>query len=101
MNHREAENLRLDPENWRLGVIYVCREDPRVIVRNRWLFGWTWNFGNPGTAVVLPIIVITFLVPLVLYQFFYMLRLQGLIIVFVFLLLSHMLLADYLHRGPR
>lgn len=101
MNHREAENLRLDPENWRLGVIYVCREDPRVIVRNRWLFGWTWNFGNPGTAVVLPIIVITFLVPLVLYQFFYMLRLQGLIIVFVFLLLSYMLLADYLHRGPR
>lgn len=36
-----------DGRSWVLGIIYFCREDPRVIVRNRYLVGWTWNFGHP------------------------------------------------------
>ncbi len=46
MTHEEAEILRSDDRRWRLGVIYSCNADPRVIVRNRFPFGWTWNFGH-------------------------------------------------------
>ncbi len=41
-----AEAHRLRDENWTLGCIYLCRDDPRVFVRNRWVVGWTWNFGH-------------------------------------------------------
>lgn len=46
MNRDEAEALRNDDRHWTLGVIYACREDPRVLVRNRFLLGCTWNFGH-------------------------------------------------------
>lgn len=52
------ETMRMDPANWKLGMIYVCGDDPRVVVRQRHLFGWTWNFGNPW---VVPAIVIAVL----------------------------------------
>ena len=43
----EAQNLWSDSRHWALGIIYSCREDPRVIVRNRFVVGWTWNFAHP------------------------------------------------------
>jgi uncharacterized membrane protein len=46
MTRDEAEALRNDDRHWTLGIIYACREDPRVIVRNRILIGCTWNFGH-------------------------------------------------------
>jgi hypothetical protein len=64
MNRKQAEQLRLDNRHWKLGVIYSCKNDPRVIVRNRWLFGWTWNFGNPYVFIVLPGFVAAFLAPI-------------------------------------
>jgi hypothetical protein len=53
VNHDEAEALRERPENWRIGILYSCRADPRVIVRNRFTIGWTWNFGHPWVFSVL------------------------------------------------
>jgi len=47
MNHVEAEGLRANCKNWHWGIVYKCSEDPRLIVRNRYFFGWTWNFGHP------------------------------------------------------
>lgn len=47
MGESKFEAMRLDPRNWKLGVIYSCAEDPRVIVRQRLPLGWTWNFANP------------------------------------------------------
>lgn len=41
------EVMRKDPANWKFGIVYFCPDDPRVIVRQRLLFGWTWNFANP------------------------------------------------------
>lgn len=35
MNHTEAERLRSDPQHWTLGIFYACREDPRIVVKNR------------------------------------------------------------------
>ena len=47
MSREQAQALWKDRRNWVLGIIYSCREDPRVIVRNRFWVGWTWNFGHP------------------------------------------------------
>jgi hypothetical protein len=47
MTRAEAEALRSSDGNWKLGIIYACRVDPRVIVRNRFVVGWTWNFAHP------------------------------------------------------
>jgi hypothetical protein len=46
MTHDEAEALRNRDEHWTLGIIYACSEDPRVLVRNRFPIGCTWNFGH-------------------------------------------------------
>jgi hypothetical protein len=46
MTREEAEALRNSDQYWKLGIVYACRTDPRVIVRNRFFIGWTWNFGH-------------------------------------------------------
>ena len=48
MTREQAQVLWSDSGHWLLGIIYSCREDPRVIVRNRFWVGWTWNFGHPA-----------------------------------------------------
>ena len=58
--------MRTDRANWKLGVIYYCRDDPRVVVRNLLPFGWTWNFGHPKVYLALVIAITTFLGPLFL-----------------------------------
>ena len=55
-----------DPSNWTLGTIYHCRDDPRVIVRNRLPFGWTWNFGHPRVWPALMLTVFGLFTPVVL-----------------------------------
>ena len=62
MTREEAEGLRLDRRHWHLGILYSCREDPRIVVRNRWFLGWTWNWAHP---MVLPAIVAAVLMVLV------------------------------------
>ena len=57
------EQLRLDPANWRLGLIYVCGDDPRVVVRQRHGLGWTWNFGNRFVVPAIGIAILLFVVP--------------------------------------
>jgi uncharacterized membrane protein len=46
VTREEAEALRNSRQNWKLGIIYACRRDPRVIVRSSFSLGWTWNFGH-------------------------------------------------------
>ena len=47
ITREQAQALWSDSRHWGLWIIYSCREDPRVIVRNRLGVGWTWNFGHP------------------------------------------------------
>ena len=47
VTREQVQALWNDSRHWALGIIYHCREDPRVIVRNRFVVGWTWNFGHP------------------------------------------------------
>lgn len=59
MRKPDFEDMRKNPDNWKLGIIYFCPDDPRVIVRQRMPLGWTWNFANPW---VLPGIFVAFLI---------------------------------------
>ncbi len=44
---------RDDDRYWRGGLFYVNREDPALLVARRFGVGWTLNFGNPRTAMLL------------------------------------------------
>ena len=57
------ERMRTDPANWKLGIVYYCRDDPRIIVRNLLPFGWTWNFGHQKVYIALSIAIAAFLAP--------------------------------------
>lgn len=65
-----SETLRLDPANWRLGLVYVCPDDPRVVVRQRRGLGWTWNFGHPWVIPAIGIAVLLFVLPPLLAWYF-------------------------------
>ncbi|MEE6257363.1 DUF1648 domain-containing protein [Plantactinospora sonchi] len=56
-----------DDRYWRfVGLCYVNREDPAILVQKRVGLGWTFNFGNPRSYLVLAgILVITALIVLV------------------------------------
>lgn len=57
------ENMRTDPANWKLGIVYCCPRDPRIIVRQRLPVGWTWNFGHAKVYSAILIAVVMFLAP--------------------------------------
>jgi hypothetical protein len=48
------DNLWADSNNWRADIIYVCQDDPRLIVpkRKKW-GGWTVNFAHASAWLLL------------------------------------------------
>ncbi|MFH5880196.1 DUF1648 domain-containing protein [Arthrobacter sp. NA-172] len=44
---------RDDDKNWKRGLFYVNREDSAMMVPRRFGLGWTINFGNPKSAMLL------------------------------------------------
>ena len=57
------ETMRTDPTNWKLGIVYCCKDDPRIIVRNLLPFGWTWNFGHQKVYIAILVTIALFLAP--------------------------------------
>ena len=54
-----------DDACWRLGIFYVNREDPSVVVPRRFGIGWAMNWGNPkswGLVVLFVAAVVAFVV---------------------------------------
>ena len=54
-----------DDERWRLGLFYVNREDPSVVVPRRFGVGWAMNWGNPkswGLTALLVVALAAFVV---------------------------------------
>jgi Family of unknown function (DUF5808) len=48
MTYADLARFHSDPANWKLGIFYFCRSDPRILVPKRILgLGWTLNFGRP------------------------------------------------------
>jgi uncharacterized membrane protein len=43
---------------WKLGLVYINRNDPAVFVEKRFGIGYTLNFGHPGTWLFLAVLVI-------------------------------------------
>jgi uncharacterized membrane protein len=48
----ETATDRTSDRHWTLGVIYVNRDDPAVLVEQRFGVGWTLNFGNPRAVMI-------------------------------------------------
>lgn len=56
-----------DDAHWRLGLFYVNREDPSVVVPRRFGVGWAMNWGNPrawGLVAAFVVVVAAFVVGL-------------------------------------
>ncbi len=54
-----------DDERWHLGLFYVNREDPSVVVPRRFGVGWAMNWGNPkswGLTALLVVALAAFVV---------------------------------------
>lgn len=49
--------LDYDDERWRLGVFYVNREDPSIVVPRRFGVGWAMNWGNPRSWGLVALLV--------------------------------------------
>src|SRR6266480_1949454 len=60
------DKLWADPNNWRDGIIYVCKDDPRLIVpkKPKW-GGWTLNFAHASAWLALLICILSIIVPTV------------------------------------
>ncbi|MDR3402652.1 MAG: DUF5808 domain-containing protein [Chthoniobacter sp.] len=52
MNKPTHDQLHADPANWKCGIFYFCRQDPRIIVPKRIRgLGWTINFARPSALL--------------------------------------------------
>ena len=49
----ETATDRTSDRYWKLGMIYVNPNDPAILVEQRFGIGWTVNFGNPRSLLVL------------------------------------------------
>ena len=101
MTRSEAETLRGDIKNWRWGIIYNCPKDPRVIVRNRFVFGWTWNFGHSSVFIWIGLAVIFALGIPYVFAVYGSATVAGLSVVLFTCLLIVITVANYISSGPR
>jgi uncharacterized membrane protein len=53
---------RTPDKYWKLGLIYINRNDPALFVEQRFGIGYTLNFGHPGAWVFLALLVAVFVV---------------------------------------
>ena len=54
---REAPLLRDDDEHWKLGILYLNRDDASLFLPKRFGIGWTMNFAHPAAwAIILGLI---------------------------------------------
>jgi uncharacterized membrane protein len=51
---------RTPDKYWKLGLIYINRDDPALFVEKRFGIGFTLNFGHPGVWVFLAVLVAVF-----------------------------------------
>jgi uncharacterized membrane protein len=58
-----------EPKNWKWRLVYVCREDPRIIVPKKpaWM-GRTLNFAHPKSYLVLFLTILALTIPFLLHQ---------------------------------
>jgi uncharacterized membrane protein len=53
-NDDPLDRMRNDPDNYKLFIFYFNSKDPRVLVPKRFrMMGWTLNFANPYSYLIL------------------------------------------------
>ena len=67
MTQEELNAFLQDSRNWRAGVLYMCEDDPRIIVPNRirWT-GFTMNFAHGAAFPALLGILVALFAPFLL-----------------------------------
>jgi hypothetical protein len=65
MTREEIEACWRDPRNYKWGLIYYCKADPRAIVprRLKWM-GWTLNFARPSAIPWVGLVIAVLAVPI-------------------------------------
>ena len=65
MTREDIEACWRSPSNYKWGLIYYCKADPRAIVprRLKWM-GWTVNFARPSAIPITLLLVAIVYVPL-------------------------------------
>ena len=65
MTREEIEACWRDPRNYKWGLIYYCKADPRAIVprRLKWM-GWTLNFARPSAIPWVGLVIAILAVPI-------------------------------------
>jgi uncharacterized membrane protein len=54
----ELDRMRNDPDNYKLGFFYSNPKDPRCLVPRRTGTGWSPNFANPYSYLIIISIII-------------------------------------------
>jgi hypothetical protein len=63
------EELWQNPDNWRLYILYIGREDPRIIVPKRFrVTGWTLNFAHVEAYLLLAGLFAVVIVPITIVE---------------------------------
>jgi len=47
-----------NPDNWKWSLVYVNKNDPRLIVPKLSSLGWTFNFASPYSYITLILIIV-------------------------------------------
>lgn len=58
-------NILDDDKYWKGGIIYYNKDDPRIFVPKRNGFGYTLNFGNRWSYLILFIIILAIVIPII------------------------------------
>ncbi len=94
------DDMHKNPSHWKFGMIYYCADDPRIIVRQLFPIGWTWNFGHPFVFPAILLTVLFFLTPI---SIAYFVGIRSKLIFFVIIAISLVLvilMANRLARDP-
>ena len=68
LKQAHLDQLWKDDKNWKMGLVYFCKKDPRIVVKKRpyWI-GWTMNMARYESYIILlTIIALAILIPLYL-----------------------------------
>jgi hypothetical protein len=67
----KLERLWRDPVNWKRGLIYSCKDDPRIVVpkKQKWR-GWTINFAHRRATPTLTLMILAAGLPVFLLAIF-------------------------------
>ena len=67
----KLEQLWRDPVNWKRGLIYSCKDDPRIVVpkKQKWR-GWTINFAHRRATPTLILMILAAVLPVFLFAIF-------------------------------